>query len=94
MSHDRTIKALLAAAAASAECREARVAWARRTSAEWLEAHREMDDRLGEAVERLSKEEFERLCDAEMAKVDAIMATLRAAIDQDRWPRELYFGGI
>ena len=47
-----------------------------------------MDDRLGEAVERLSEADFERLCDAEMAKVDAMMAELRAAVDEDRWPRE------
>jgi hypothetical protein len=31
------------------------------------------------AVDGLSEEEFERLCDAEVAKVDAIMAELRAA---------------
>jgi hypothetical protein len=31
----------------------------------------------------LSEDDFERLCDAEMAKVDAMMA-LRAAIDEDR----------
>ena len=53
-----------------------------------------MDDRLGEAVERLSEAEFERLCDAEMAKVDAMMAQLRAAVDEDRWPRELYRGDL
>jgi hypothetical protein len=41
-----------------------------------------------------SEEAFERLCDAEMAKVDAMMAMLRAAVDEDRWPREYYVGGI
>jgi hypothetical protein len=30
----------------------------------------------------------------EQAEVDAIHAQIRAAIDEDRWPRELYFGGI
>ena len=53
-----------------------------------------MDDRLGEAVDKLDEEAFERLCEAEFAKVDAIMAQLRAAIDEDKWPRELYLGGI
>ena len=94
MSFRNRVRAFLAEAAKTAECRDARRAWARRTSAAWLKAHREMDDRLGEAVERLSEEAFERLCDAEMAKVDAMMKALRAAIDEDRWPRELYVGGI
>ena len=94
MSFERTIRALFADASKTAECQAARIAWARRTSAAWLKAHHEMDDRLGEAVEQLSEEEFERMCDAEEAKVDAMMAQLRAAIDEDKWPPELYFSGI
>jgi hypothetical protein len=58
------------------------------------EAQRARDERCGEAVDRLSEEEFERLCDEEQAKVDAIRAQLDAVIDEDRWPRDLYFGGI
>jgi hypothetical protein len=42
----------------------------------------------------MGKAQFERLCDAEFARVDAMMAEIRAAIDEDKWPRELYFGGI
>ena len=47
-----------------------------------------MDERLGEAVGRLSAAEFERLCGAEMAKVDAMMKQLRAAtMRSEPWPR-------
>ena len=94
MTSKKRVRALLADAARPAECAAARAAWARRTSAAWLEAHRTMDDRLGAAVDKLDEEAFERLCEAEFAKVDAIMAQLRAAIDEDKWPRELYLGGI
>jgi hypothetical protein len=94
MNSEHTIKALLAGARALAECKSARIAWVKRTAAAWREAHREMEDRCTEAVERLSEEAFERLCDAEEAKVEAIHAQLRAVIDKDMWPRELYFSGI
>jgi len=94
MNAKRTIKTLLATAAAPAACKAARIAWVKRTGDAWLAAHRALDDRLGEAVERLSEEAFERLCEAEFARVDAMMAQLRAAVDEDRWPRELYVGGI
>jgi hypothetical protein len=88
------IEALLAEAARPAGRREARAAWARKTAAAWRGAQRAMDDRCGEAVGRMSEEAFERLCDAEQAKVEAIHAQLRAVIDKDMWPWELYFSGI
>jgi hypothetical protein len=72
----------------------ARLAWVRETCAAWREAQREMDERCDEAVGRIDTEAFERLCDAEQAKVDAIRAQLQAVIDHDRWPRELYFGSL
>jgi hypothetical protein len=89
-----TIAALLAEARKIPDRRAARAAWARQASAAWLTATQEIDDFLTAAVERMGKAEFERLCDAELARVDAMMAELRAAIDEDKWPRELYFGGI
>jgi hypothetical protein len=89
-----TIAALLAEARKIPDRREARAAWARQTSAAWLKATLEMDEFLTAAVERMGKAEFERLCDAEFARVDAMMDELRAAVDEDKWPRELYFGGI
>ena len=72
----------------------ARTAWVTETLAAWAKAQREMDDRCSEAVERLSEEEFEHLFDAEQAKVSALLDQLRAAADHDRWPKELYWGGI
>jgi hypothetical protein len=62
------------------------MAWARRAAKAWRDAHRAMDDFLAEAV-RLSEEEFDRLCDAEFAKVDAMMAEMQPAIDEDISPR-------
>ena len=73
---------------------KARCAWVSETVAAWREAHREVDEVLGKAVDRMSEAEFERLCDAEFAKVDAMMAELRAAVDHDRWPRHLHWGGL
>jgi hypothetical protein len=70
----------------------ARVAWVRETTATLREAQREMDDRCTKAVDRLDPQAFDRLFEAEQAKVDAILTQLRAVIDEDRWPRELYFG--
>jgi TorA maturation chaperone TorD len=94
MTAERTIRVLLADCGRQAERREARAAWARKTAAAWHEMMQQMDDRCTKAVERLSEEEFDRLFEAEQAKVDAIYAQLRAVIDKDRWPKELYWGGV
>ena len=88
------VDALIAQVRRSADCRDARAAWARQAAAAWRNAHRELDERLGAAAGRLSEAEFERLCGAEFARVDAMMAELRRALDEDKWPRELHFGGI
>jgi hypothetical protein len=94
MSAKRTIRALLDECGREAERREARAQWAMKTAAAWHEAMQQMAERCSEAVDRLSEEEFDRLIDAEQAKVDAIYEQLRAVIDKDQWPKELYFGGI
>jgi hypothetical protein len=72
----------------------ARTAWVREIMDAWREAQREMNDRCSEAVEHLDEEAFERLCDAEQAKVDAIRALINDVIEHDRWPPELYFGSL
>jgi hypothetical protein len=72
----------------------ARAAWVRETEAAWAEAQRAMTERCCEAVELLSEEAFERLCDAEQAKVDSFRVPLKDAAERDRWPRHLYFGCI
>ena len=94
LNHKTTIAALLAEARLTPDRRAARAAWARRASAAWLKAHHETDEFLTAAVGRMGKAEFERLCDAEFARVDAMMAELRAAVDEDKWPKALYFAGV
>lgn len=98
MSAAATIRALLAGLKSrdSADWRRkaARIGWVKETVKALRAAQRQMDERCMEAAERLSEEEFERLCDQEQAKVDAIRAELDAVIEHDRWPRELYFGRI
>lgn len=76
------------------KCAAARLAWARDTAAAWLRAQQEMDRRCSAAVDRVSKEEFDRLFEAKQAKVAALRAQLDAVIDDDRWPPHLHFGGI
>jgi hypothetical protein len=90
----KAVDALLASAGRVAECKEARAAWVKETAAAWREAQRQMDDKCTDAVERLSEEEFERLCDEEEAKVDAFRKPLKDAAERDVWPRELYIAGI
>jgi len=84
----------LAAASETANRREARVEWVRATVAALREAQRAMDARCGEAVDRLSECDFERLCEEEGAKVAAIRAQIDDVIERDMWPRELYFGCV
>ena len=52
-----------------------------------------MDELCAEAVEELTRRSSSACATPELAKVDAMMAPLRAAAE-DRWPRELYVGGI
>ena len=94
MPHKHTIRALIAAARQMADRRAARAAWAKATAARLREVMQEVDERCDEAAEWMTAEQFELFCHAELAKVDAISALLRAAIDHDRWPRELYFGCV
>jgi hypothetical protein len=73
---------------------KARVAWVKETMAALAEAQRHMDKRCLAAVERVPDEEFHRIFDEEQAKVSAILDQLHAVRDHDRWPAELYFGGV
>jgi TorA maturation chaperone TorD len=94
MSFENTVQALLADGARAAECQAARAAWVKEAMAAWEKAQREMDRRCDEAVGQVSEEEFNRLFEAEQAKVCALLDQLRAAADHDQWPKHLYFGGI
>lgn len=72
----------------------ARIAWVSKTMAALRAAQRAMDQRCDAAVDQVSEEEFERICDEEQAKVCAILDQLHAVRDRDEWPRELHWGGI
>ena len=94
MKRRKSVEALPAGAGKVAECKEKRVAWVKATAAAWREAQRAMDERCGDAVERVSEAEFHRLFEEEQAKVDAYRVPLMDVAERDVWPRELYFGGI
>ena len=94
MAASDKVKALLASAGSIPECVEARTAWVEETSKAWREAQRRMDERLGEAVVRLSEEAFERLFDEEQAKVDALREPVMRAAREDKWPRALHAKGL
>jgi hypothetical protein len=70
---------------------KARCAWVKEKIAAMAAAQRARDARCDEAADRLSEEEFERLCDEEQAKVDAIRAQLDDVVEHDKWPRDLYW---
>ena len=72
----------------------ARTQWCMEMLEKWWAAVQHQDKRCMEAVDKLSEEEFERLCDEEQAKVDAIRTEIDAVIEHDRWPAHLHFGGV
>ena len=72
----------------------ARASWCFEMLEKWWAAIQHQDERCMEAVGRVPDEEFERLCDEEQAKVDAIRAQIDAVIERDEWPKGLYFGGL
>lgn len=88
------VKALLAGASAVADCKAARVAWVKATTAAWGEAQERMDERLTAAVEKVSTEEFDRMFEEEDAKVELHRGPVKLAWDRDVWPRELHARGI
>jgi hypothetical protein len=99
MSFERTIamlKAVQSVASDPGEWRRkaARAAWTLEILHKWQEAQRAIDERCGEAVERLGSAAFNRLFEAEQAKVDAIRAEIDAVRDRELWPKHLYWGCI
>ena len=79
----------------------ARGAWVRETAAAWREAHRRLNAAWGRIFAALpgdlSDEELEALNlpdPPEQAEVDALWAQLNDVVQNDRWPRKLYLGGI
>lgn len=51
-----------------------------------------MDGRPTAIVGEVSGQEFERLCDEEQAKVDAIRVEIEDVAKNGRWPGHLYWG--
>ena len=72
----------------------ARTAWVREVMGALRQAQREMDDRCDAAVATMSEADFDRLFEAEQAKVDAIRAQIDDVIEHDKWPKHLYFNGV
>ncbi|HVM21763.1 MAG TPA: hypothetical protein VM308_00485 [Sphingomicrobium sp.] len=99
MTHETTIAILLGRGAKglgeldAAEWRRvaARTAWATEMIDKWYQAMLHMDEVCGEAVTRLSEDEFNRLFDEEEAKVAALRAQIDAVIERDEWPPHLHW---
>jgi hypothetical protein len=105
MSAEDSIRALLAGLETSDPAdwrrKSARIAWVKDTVAALRAAQQKVDeawDRMLEALpDHLGEEELDALNlpdPPEQAEVDALHAQIRAVIDHDRWPRELYFGDL
>jgi hypothetical protein len=71
--------------------------WVHATAKAWVDAQRRCEAAWDELVKDIPEEEID---DAELpeppeeAEVNALWAQLNDVIQDDRWPRELYFGGI
>jgi hypothetical protein len=85
------IRNLLASASEIADRRAERAAWARKTCRAWADAQHEMHEFLVGMVTKVSEEEFERLCDEQQAKVDAIHQPIKDVAERDMWPRHLHW---
>ena len=75
----------------------ARYRWLHRTAAAWQDASRRCDAAWTELVRDIPDElidEVEVPPPPEEAEVNALWAQLNDVIQEDLWPKELYFGGI
>lgn len=93
------LRLLLAAAPPAAARAAARHAWAVETLAAWREAHRKVDAAwarvLADLPDDLDEEELEALDlpdPPEQADLDRLHAAIMAVVNEDKWPRELYWG--
>lgn len=103
MNRNKTIQSLLASAANLVgeddrrdERAAARIAWVHEIMAKLRAAQKRADDAWMEAVRDLpddyTEEEAEAIPDPpEQAELDAIHALIDAVIEEDKWPRELYW---
>ena len=96
-----TLCALLSAGEPADPHKAARYHWLHRTTQAWQDANSRVteawDRALAPLPEDISDEELEALelpDPPEQAEVDALWAQLNDVIQHDKWPKELYFGGI
>jgi hypothetical protein len=93
-----TLCALLAADEPADPRKAARYYWLHRTAAAWEDATRRCDAMWMELVrgipDDVDVDEVDIPPPAEEAEVDALWAQLDDVIQNDRWPKELYFGRI
>ena len=101
MSAQQTVRSLLADCGREAERREARAAWVKTVMAAVRAAQKKADDAwmriFAELPDDISEKELEAMDlpdPPEQAELDALHAQIRAVIDKDQWPRELYFGCV
>lgn len=70
---------------------KARCTWAMDLVERWYQAMLHRDEVCCAAVDKISEEEFNRLFEAEEAKVIALRAEIDAVIERDEWPRNLHW---
>jgi len=96
-----TLRALLEADEPADPRKAARLSWLRLTAAAWQDANKRVHSAWSRTLARLpddiSDEELEELelpDPPEQAEVDALWAQLNDVVQHDKWPKELYWGGI
>jgi len=92
-----SLRALLAEDEPADPRKAARHRWVRRSADAWHDARRRCDDAWCELVRDIPEElidEVEIEPPPEEAEVAALWAQLNDVIQNDRWPRHLYFGCI
>jgi hypothetical protein len=90
-----SLRALLAADEPADPRKAARYSWLRRSADAWQDATRRCDDAWCALVRDIPEELIDEVePPREQAEVDALWAQLNDVIQDDRWPRHLYFGRI
>ena len=103
MSFEQTIRRLkVGAAPVDADewmRKDTRAAWTKKTVARLREAQERCDAAWDRLMKALPEDATDDQADAvqpppEQAEVDALHALIDDVVQHDRWPRELYWGGI
>jgi hypothetical protein len=92
-----SLRALLEADEPADPLKAARWRWVRCTARAWADAQRRCEAAWDELMKDIPEEEIDEVElpePPEEAEVNALWAQLDDVIQADRWPRELYWGGI